>query len=38
MNTLKIVFCEGKDCIFRHHAAENGGLDGKESTDFDLKW
>jgi hypothetical protein len=38
MNTLKMVFWGGKDCIFRHHAAEIGGLDGKESTDFDLKW
>jgi len=26
-----------EDCIFRHQAAEIGGLDGKESTDFDLK-
>jgi hypothetical protein len=37
MNTLKTVFCEVKNCIFRHHAAEIGGLDGKESADFDLK-
>jgi hypothetical protein len=31
-----MVFCGGKDCIFRHPAAEIGGLDGKESTDFDF--
>jgi hypothetical protein len=33
-----MVFCGGKDCIFRHPGAEIGGLDGKGSTDFDLKW
>ncbi len=37
MNTLEIVFCEGKDCIFCHRSAEIGGLDGEESNDFDFK-
>jgi hypothetical protein len=38
MNTMKSVFWGGKDCIFRPHAAEIKGLNGKEPTDFDLKW
>jgi hypothetical protein len=38
INTLKAVFYTGKDCTLLQHEVEFGGLDGKASKDFDLKY